>query len=362
MEYWLYVDKMELVLADKSIVIYSPKDHDLISRYKWSLHDKGYCMSTSRKKPVLMHRLIMNFPKDMIIDHINGNRLDNRRENLRVVSLQANAQNRTKLNGDKTSSKYMGVCKYKSGRFRSHIKIDGRQHQIGYFATEIEAAVARDLYIVHELPDSLFKLNFPERREEYTHIKYKGRKKSVIEKRPKGLKIKSHYNIVEGDDSVIALTITSRPESVVLIDKDDYESIKFYKFYISKGYVASSDCTPRTLHRFIMGVTDPKVYVDHIDGNPLNNKRSNLRLSNAKLNAQNRAKSSKAASKYHGVYRSRHGKRWMSKVTIDGIEYNIGVYDTEEEAATAYDEYIMTLDCETHHKLNFPGRDFDEEV
>jgi hypothetical protein len=356
MEHWLYVDRMELVLTDKSIVIYSPKDHDLISKYKWCMHDMGYCVSTSRQKGISMHRLIMNCPKDMVVDHINGNRLDNRRENLRVVSLQANAQNRTKLNADKTTSKYIGVCKYKSGRFRSHIKIDGRQHQIGYFATEIEAAVARDLYIVHELPDSLFKLNFPERRKEYAQIKYKGKKKSAVKKQPKELKVKSYYNPIEGDDSIVALIITSKPESVVLIDKEDYESIKFYKFHISKGYVASTECNPRTLHRFIMGVTDPKVYVDHIDGNPLNNTRSNLRLSNAKLNAQNRAKSSKAASKYHGVYRSIHGKRWISKVTIDGIEYNIGVYDTEKQAAVAYDEYITSLDCETHHRLNFPGR------
>jgi len=75
------------------------------------------------------------------IDHINGNRQDNRFSNLRAVSPRCNVQNTAKTSG--TSSKYKGVCRLKSGRWMAHIQIDGKQKKIGEYDTEFEAACAR---------------------------------------------------------------------------------------------------------------------------------------------------------------------------------------------------------------------------
>jgi hypothetical protein len=65
---------------------------------KWFI-DTGYCMKKSKNKKLLMHRVIMKPPDDMQVDHINGNRLDNRRCNLRIVTNQQNQWNQTRAKG-----------------------------------------------------------------------------------------------------------------------------------------------------------------------------------------------------------------------------------------------------------------------
>ena len=87
--------------------------------------------------------------------------------------------------------------------------------------------------------------------------------------------------------------------------------------------------------------------VDHINGNALDNRRSNLRLATARQNAANRRIQAKGTSKYKGVARS--GKRWRayaSEPTGDGDYRRIalGTFDTEEAAAAAYNTWML----ETH--------------
>lgn len=87
-----------------------------------------------------MHRLILDAPKGMQVDHINGNGLNNRRENIRLCTHEQNSYNQQKPYG---SSKYKGVCR-KRGKWDAQIRASGKIIWLGSFATEDEAANAYD--------------------------------------------------------------------------------------------------------------------------------------------------------------------------------------------------------------------------
>ena len=104
------------------------------------------------------HRLIINAQKGEIVDHINGNGLDNRRSNLRIVSHQANRLNR--VNGtSKKTSKYFGVS-IERKRIRVMMKIDGKVKHFYGFKTEEDAARFYDLKATELYKDKAL-LNFP---------------------------------------------------------------------------------------------------------------------------------------------------------------------------------------------------------
>lgn len=109
-----------------------------------TIDGKGYIHITINQKLYRAHRLIWIFMNGCIednlnIDHINGNRLDNRIENLRL-SYQSENRYNSKKTENKTTSKYKGVSWYKSrNKWRASTKIDGHCFHIGDFDTEIEA-------------------------------------------------------------------------------------------------------------------------------------------------------------------------------------------------------------------------------
>jgi hypothetical protein len=90
---------------------------------------------------VHMHRLITNAPKEMQVDHINGDGLDNRRSNLRVCTRAENQGNR-KMSKNNAAG-YKGVAPY-GGKYRSQIKHNGKVYHLGYFTDPVEAARAYD--------------------------------------------------------------------------------------------------------------------------------------------------------------------------------------------------------------------------
>jgi len=343
---------MELKIKD-SIVLYSEEDQELIAKYKWYINESGYCISTINKKNVRMHRFILNCPDDMVVDHINNNRLDNRRENLKITNVLNNNQNKQKQEG--TYSSFVGVSWDKRrNKYTSQINVNRKHINLGYFEDSEKAAMARDMYIVHELPDSNYKLNFPDKRSEYVSKPYTKKIPKVLKLKP--LTDKTEYECVEGTEEIICLLFPDNPDDVVLIDTEDYEKIRYERWWIYKGYVVGSG---KILHRIIMEETNPKVFIDHIDGNKLNNTKANLRLSNAQLNSQNRQKQKNASSKYYGVSsrKIKNGVVWEAKVKNKGKSYQIGSFVDEQEAAQAYDDYIKENFPDSHYNLNFP----DEE-
>jgi hypothetical protein len=142
---------------------------DKVYDYNWSVNAKGYAYRMSGGKCIFMHRAVLDFelPDGWYIDHINGETLDNRLENLRAVKQQQNTMNRGRSTG-----KYKGVHeatdKPRTNRFKAQIKIDQKSHHIGYYLTEEEAARAYD-----ERAKFFFgeyaQLNFPSERHPITH-------------------------------------------------------------------------------------------------------------------------------------------------------------------------------------------------
>ena len=122
------------------------EDYDKIKDYCWHSRD-GYLVSEkSHNEVIIMHRLIMNCPEDKYIDHINHDRRDNRKENLRICTKYENSLNMKKQNRV-LSSKYKGVCfDKKSNKWRATITYQGKQKYLGTFKNEEDAALKYNEY------------------------------------------------------------------------------------------------------------------------------------------------------------------------------------------------------------------------
>lgn len=118
----------------------------------------GYAQTRINNKCVWMHRFITNCPKGLTVDHINGDRLDNRRCNLRICTQQQNLINN--IGRKKRKSKFIGVYKHSQyNKFVAQLSINGKVKHVGVFNTEIEAAKARDNYSLF-FNKEFAKLNF----------------------------------------------------------------------------------------------------------------------------------------------------------------------------------------------------------
>ncbi len=134
-------------------------DYEWLSQYRWSLYG-GYAGRRENGKTIFMHREIMRPPKGMVVDHIDGNRLNNCRVNMRNCTRQENGCNRAKWIG--TSSRFKGVCREtSSGRYSARGWWRGEPVWLGLYDDEAEAARAYDRWAV-EQDIEFARLNFPE--------------------------------------------------------------------------------------------------------------------------------------------------------------------------------------------------------
>jgi hypothetical protein len=146
-----------------------------------------------------------------------------------------------------------------------------------------------------------------------------------------------------------------------LVDDRDYDMVSEFKWHVLNNKKANTKYAVRMetvsinphiqktifMHRVIMGVTDPKTCVDHINGDGLDT-RSNLRLSNKSQNGANRKPKKGGSSKYLGVckmetvfngkYYVKLKKPWHAQIRENGKIHNLGRYSKEEDAAMAYNE------------------------
>ena len=138
---------------------------------------------------------------------------------------------------------------------------------------------------------------------------------------------------------------------VALVDDEDYESISAYKWYANiitrvdgsfSVYVQRNMKKPRSLHRFIMDAP-ADMEVDHINGNPLDNRRTNLRICSRSENMQNQRHQTGGTSKFKGVYWSKHTRKWRAQISINWKKKHLGLFETEQEAALAYNVAALEL-------------------
>ena len=137
--------------------------------------------------------------------------------------------------------------------------------------------------------------------------------------------------------------ITNRKYCFYLwLDEDNYEKfVKGYRFRLTKkDYVVYSGTKDglynKSLHRIIMDAPDDKM-VDHINGNPRDNRRENLRLCNRAENGRNAGKKSNNTSGFKGVCWYKRDNKWRAAIQVDdGKSKFLGYFDDPE---TAYQSY-----------------------
>jgi hypothetical protein len=126
----------------------SDEDFGRLSAYRWYLHKTGYVTRTTscghganaRTISIKMHIFVMHTPRKLATDHINHDKLDNRRENLRICTREQNLFNLLARGGN---SKYKGVYyRQRNNRYHANIRCRNTFNFLGSFATEVEAAMA----------------------------------------------------------------------------------------------------------------------------------------------------------------------------------------------------------------------------
>lgn len=133
----------EIPLTQGKVAIVDDADFDWLNQWKWHFANSGYAMRTAggrvNKHNVLMHRLVIAAPDGMYVDHIDSNRLNNQRSNLRVVTKLQNNQHVKQRNG--YTSQYKGVhYDARSRKWVAEITSNGKRFLLGSFRSEIEAA------------------------------------------------------------------------------------------------------------------------------------------------------------------------------------------------------------------------------
>lgn len=269
-------------------------DYELIQRFSIGISiacGKPYVNAKS-----YLHKMVMGItPPGMVVDHIDRNKLNNTHSNLRFCSMSENSTNRGRTKSN--TSGFLGVTKnpycYKNGkRYARKKPWVARLHRtIGYFSNPKEA-----------------------------HEAY--------------LKEKEKYNV--------PIPVPPPPETrkilhakgVILLDPKDYDDFSGYKWSISKkGYAVTSTF----VHRIVTACPSGLV-VDHVNGNTLDNRKSNLRVCSSSQNGANRKMNSNNVSGYKGVFLGKNKSRpWTASIKIDGNTKRLGCFQSPIEAASAYD-------------------------
>lgn len=131
-----------------------------------------------------------------------------------------------------------------------------------------------------------------------------------------------------------------------LVDDSDFDWLSQWKWHAQKNhntYYAvrsvrvNGKGTLILMHREILGLTDPKIYGEHWDGDGLNNQRSNLRPATNSENQKN--KNPRGTSKYLGVSWHKIGCKWRCNIVINGESKHLGLFTDEIQAALKYNEY-----------------------
>ena len=157
---------------------------------------------------------------------------------------------------------------------------------------------------------------------------------------------------------------------VALVDDEDFEVVSAFKWHAHRGrrlrtpdvfYVrrtinfykeGKKQTRHQFLHQFLLGI---RTGIDHEDGDGLNNQRSNLRPVNESQNAAKKERLPGSSSRFRGVTWNRQCRRWQSGIKVNNKGIYLGLFESEERAALAYDA-AATIHFGAFARLNFPDR------
>ncbi len=136
---------MEIELTQGRKAIIDKDDYHKVKGYKWYFNSNGYARATRNYKRFYLHRIITGANKNEQVDHINRNKLDNRRKNLRICTQSENMHN-ARLQSNNTSG-YKGIDWMKdTKRWRARLKVNGVTLNLGIFTDKKNAYKARISY------------------------------------------------------------------------------------------------------------------------------------------------------------------------------------------------------------------------
>ena len=388
--------KLPLRNKNKDIIDYclvSKEDFNHLNQFKWSLDGK-YVSRKFNGKKWRIHRYIKieilkyNLSSKNIIDHIDNNPLNNKRDNLRVVNPSQN--NRNKQKQINTTSQYMGVSYHKASKnWLVEIKFNKKRYK-GFYDNEHHAGYQYNLWCkelnlhtaninnINEenIKDFILyeKIEKKENLPKNISIRSYGTYQVIINKKSKTFKtlleaiIYRNYKLRqiqnEKQEKILNIPIKKNEYNQVIIELFNnkkekvgetivdeilyYDLIKCSWCLKNDGYVFNSKLG--LLHRYIMNYTGDN-YIDHINGNKLDNRKNNLRIVTPKQNAQNISSQKNSTSKYIGVYYSKQNKKYMSRIHVNNKTLYVGSFQSEEDAAKARDEATLEYYGE-YGKLN----------
>lgn len=149
----------QIPLTMGEFAIVDDEDYEYLSQWKW-WRNRGYAirsfMVKGKRHIILMHRVIMQAPLNKLVDHIDGNILNNQKHNLRICTHSENMRNQHSVSG---TSKYKGVYWSKDkNKWAAQIRSSNKKKFLGYFSNEKDAALAYNKAAV-ELHGEFAKLN-----------------------------------------------------------------------------------------------------------------------------------------------------------------------------------------------------------
>ncbi len=400
--------QIELKNRNKEIVGYAiidKIDYEETIKYKWFLKKAGYVYTNINRKSVSLSHFIHGKPsKGYVIDHINNNKLDNRRCNLREATFAQNSQNRKKMNTNNANSKYIGIC-FKNNKWEANCS----NVYLGRYNNEIDAAKMYDKYVllkygIHastnnlvnydEIKDITLQEILPKKIErtlpkyisfynnkyivsiDYNKKKYQ-KSFNSLEEAEKCLELykkeindtkikyeKEHYNKEiqrDNNNNAIIQIYNKNKEFInnVIVDDDKWHELIKYKWGCRRNYIQGIvNGQLILLHRYLMNAPEDKL-VDHINGNTFDNRIINLRLATKAENTYNSSKNNKCFSKYKGVSKRTGYDNYIVSIIKDGNYYNLGLYYNEDIAGLAYNIKARELFGE-FAKLN--DIDIDDET
>lgn len=362
----------------------SEEDCERVKAHKWHLNS-GYACGTINKNTISMHQFILGTPEDgYVVDHIDKNRLNNTRTNLRFATRGQNGQNTTRTSGKTYTGVYLSKGKYVAKYAGIHL---------GQFINEEDAARVYDIYVFqregrYSTTNGLVSyeealsitLNIPSENKKnrdlppyiyrcgkwyiaqvrYENVLYRSsiaftvanarRKLSKIQAKIQTLirerELARLQQSITRNEEGVAIILTSKGDEI-LVDDDMWHKLSQHGWCLSNGYAnARVNRKGFTMHRYVMflkmGEEIPKrMIVDHINHNKIDNRTTNLRIGDHSMNNHNKRKKTTRKSKYVGVTKRRN--KYCAKAQKGGEVYYLGSFLTEREAVVAYNNKVIEL-------------------
>ena len=384
--------KIPLRNKDKQIIDYSvvdKDDYENAKQYTWCRFN-GYAVGKVNNKTTSLHCLILGKPdKGYVIDHIDGDGLNNTRANLRFASNAENSQNRPKKEG--CTSSYIGVSIHpKSKKWTAWYAIT----YLGSFDDELLAAKKYDTYVylkygpnantnntvnyedikdidinsllckrkARDLPKNIsikrksFLVAIVYKKQRFGSVeptlekaieKLEEFKQQIEEIKKQEQDRHNNQDIERNEQGVAIIPLSSRDKTIVgytMVSDNMWHMLRQHTWHTDKfNYVKG--CINQKMvrmHRFIMNAPDDKI-VDHINNERLDNRTENLRIADHVVNNHNKAKKGTATSQYHGIWFVQSKNRWASEIRKDNVRYFVGQFKSEIAAAVAYNAKASEL-------------------